>query len=581
MTQSVSAAPADNRRRGPVDPRLWRYSRSARGHLLLTVALSLVVAVAVIVSAIMIGTVLAGVITDPGARTLGDWTGELVVLAVAFAVRVGATWAQSRFAHRSASRVIGELRGEVLTAATALPPRELDPRRDATATVLTRGIEGLRDYLTGYLPALLLAVTVTPLTLLVILFTDLTSAMIVVITLPLIPVFMILIGLLTKGKAEASLRTMTALSAQLLDLIAGLPTLRALGRHVGTADGGRERGTADGGRERGPAARVRDLGDRHRRTTMSSLRIAFLSSMVLELLATLSVALIAVSIGLRLVFGEMGLRAGVIALVLAPEVYLPLRTVGAQFHAAEDGMAAADKAFGVLDGRKERTSDTGRPVQAGPVTLRGVGMRSRSGWAPRGLDLTIEPGRVTALTGPNGAGKSTALQLILGLSEPDEGRVRVGERDVRDLEPHAWWRSVSWLPQQPVLIPGTLRENLDLTGPVQTNARAVDEACAATGFDEVLADLADGWDTAVGVGGLGLSLGQRQRLALTRALLTDAPLLLLDEPTAHLDPESERRVLAAIRSLAAAGRAVLIVGHRDSVLAAADTVVTTAAEVTA
>ncbi|MFF0814821.1 thiol reductant ABC exporter subunit CydD [Rhodococcus sp. NPDC003318] len=563
MSSSAPAARADVRRRGPVDPRLWRYSRSARGHLLLTVALSLVVAVAVIVSAVMIGTVLAGVITDPGARALGDWTGELVVLAIAFAVRTLATWTQSRYAHRSASRVIGELRGEVLTAATALSPRDLDPRRDETATVLTRGIEGLRDYLTGYLPALLLAVTVTPLTLLVIVFTDLTSAVIVMITLPLIPIFMILIGLLTKGRSAASLRTMTALSAQLLDLIAGLPTLRALGR------------------ERGPTARVRDLGDRHRRTAMSSLRIAFLSSMVLELLATLSVALIAVSIGLRLVFGEMGLRAGVIALVLAPEVYLPLRTVGAQFHAAEDGMAAADKAFGVLDGRDRAAREGDGPVPEGVVSLRGVGVRSRSGWAPRGLDLTLEPGRVTALTGPNGAGKTTALHLVLGLADPDEGRVLVGGSDVRDVEPRRWWASVAWLPQHPVLIPGTLRENLELTGPVEVSADLLDNACSATGFDTVLAELPDGWNTVVGVGGLGLSLGQRQRLALTRTLLADAPLVLLDEPTAHLDPESEARVLAAVRALADRGRAVLIVGHRATVLAAADTVVTVTAEVRA
>ncbi|MGW0173109.1 thiol reductant ABC exporter subunit CydD [Rhodococcus sp. NPDC003322] len=566
MTIDTPAAPAptspsgpDTRRRGPVDPRLWRYSRSARGYLLLTVALSLVIAAAVIVSAVMIGTVLAGVITDPGARTVGHWSGELAVLAGAVVVRTLATWVQARYAHRSASRVIGELRGEVLAAATARPPRELDPLRNETATVLTRGIEGLRAYLTGYLPALLLAVTVTPLTLLVILFTDLTSAVIVVITLPLIPVFMILIGLLTKGKAAASLRTMTTLSAQLLDLIAGLPTLRALGR------------------ERGPAARVRELGDEHRRTAMASLRIAFLSSMVLELLATLSVALIAVSIGLRLVFGEMGLRAGVIALVLAPEVYLPLRTVGAQFHAAEDGMAAADKAFGVLDDRADSTVTGGTAVPAGPVTLHGVGMRSRVGWAPRGVDLSVEPGRVTALTGPNGAGKSTVLQAILGLADPDEGRVLVGGTDVRDLDLRRWWRSVAWLPQHPVLIPGTLRENLDLTGPVTVDPQDLEKACTATGFDEVLRELPAGWETAVGVGGTGLSLGQRQRLALTRVLLTDSPLVLLDEPTAHLDPETEQRVLAAIRGLAASGRGVLLIGHRAPVLAAADIVVTVGA----
>ncbi|MFC4603547.1 thiol reductant ABC exporter subunit CydD [Rhodococcus kronopolitis] len=564
MSVDTEAAPESSpRRRGPVDPRLWRYSRSARGYLLLTVGLALVTAATVIVSAVMIGTVLAGVITDPGARTVGAWRTELAVLAAAVLVRTGSTWAHARFAHRSASRVIGELKGEVLGVATEMSPRELDPRRDELATVLTRGIEGLRDYLTGYLPALLLAVTVTPVALLVIALTDVTSAVIVVVTLPLIPVFMILIGLLTRGKADASLRTMTALSGQLLDLLAGLPTLRALGR------------------ERGPADRVRELGDAHRRTTMASLRVAFLSSMVLELLATLSVALIAVSIGLRLVYGNMGLRDGVVALILAPEVYLPLRMVGAQFHAAEDGKAAADKAFGVLDEQRAAPVGGSVPAASGAVTLRGVGVRSRGGWAPRGLDVTAEPGRVTVLTGANGSGKSTALQLILGLADADEGEVLVGATPVRDLDAADWWRRVGWLPQHPVLIPGTLRENLELTGPVAASEADLVKSCAATGFDEVLEELPDGWDTVVGTGGLGLSVGQRQRLALTRVLLSPAPVLLLDEPTAHLDAATEAKVLASLRAQAARGAAVLVVGHRPAVRAAGDAVVTVRADVTA
>lgn len=559
-TETEAAPESPTRGRGPVDPRLWRYSRSARGYLLLTVALALVTAVTVIVSAVMIGTVLAGVITDPATRSVGAWRTELAVLAGAILVRTVSTWAHARFAHRSASRVIGELRGELLTAATELSPRELDPRRDEVATVLTRGIEGLRAYLTGYLPALLLAVTVTPLALLVIALTDVTSAVIVVVTLPLIPVFMILIGLLTRGKAEASLATMTSLSGQLLDLLAGLPTLRALGR------------------ERGPADRVRELGDAHRRTTMASLRVAFLSSMVLELLATLSVALIAVSIGLRLVFGNMGLRDGVVALILAPEVYLPLRMVGAQFHAAEDGKAAADKAFDILDGRGTGPLGGGEVADSATVTLRGVGVRSRGGWAPRRLDVTAEPGRVTVLAGANGSGKSTALQLILGLANPDEGEVLAGGTPVHRLDTTRWWHEVAWLPQHPVLVPGTLRENLELTGPVDADELDIEKACAATGFDTVLAELPDRWDTTVGVGGLGLSVGQRQRLALTRVLLSPAPILLLDEPTAHLDADTEATVLASLRRLAAAGRTVLLVGHRPSVLAAGDTVVTTQSE---
>ncbi|MCA1004808.1 thiol reductant ABC exporter subunit CydD [Rhodococcus hoagii] len=543
-------------RSGPVDPRLWKYSASARGYLILTVVLSAVNVAMVIVSAVLIGTILAGVITSD-RRDIADWRTDLMWLAAAIAVRVLAAWLHARYAHRAANRVVAELEVEVLESATRMSPRELDPRRDEIATVLTRGIRGLAPYLTGYLPALILAATLTPATFVVIALQDLTAAMIVVITLPLIPVFMILIGLLTKGKSEANLGAMTRLSGQLMDLLAGLPTLRALGR------------------EHGPAARVRELGDAHRKTTMSSLRVAFLSSMVLEMLATLSVALIAVSIGLRLVFGNMELEPGIVALILAPEVYLPLRMVGMQFHAAEDGLAAANKAFAVIDEAPERRSSaTGSEVPAdNSVDLVGVSVHSRSGLAPHRLDVSCPPGAVTVLTGANGSGKSTALQVILGLAEPVEGEVRVGGVDVADLDRTRWWDRIAWLPQHPVLLPGTLAENLALVGPVDPDSDEVRRACRATGFDEVLTELPRGWDTVVGTGGTGLSLGQRQRLALTRLLVSPRPVLLLDEPTAHLDDDTERTVLNSLRDLAREGRTVVVVGHRPTVLAAGDRVV--------
>ncbi|MGF7122220.1 thiol reductant ABC exporter subunit CydD [Rhodococcus sp. AG1013] len=548
------------RRGGPVDPRLWKYSASARGYLILTVVLSAINVAMVIVSAVLIGTILAGVITSD-RRSLADWRTDLMWLAAAVAVRVLAAWLHARYAHRSANRVVAELEVEVLQAAVRMPPRTLDPRRDEIATVLTRGVRALAPYLTGYLPALILAATLTPATLVVIVMQDLTAAMIVVITLPLIPVFMILIGLLTKGKSEQTLAALTRLSGQLLDLLAGLPTLRALGR------------------EHGPATRVRELGDAHRKTTMSSLRVAFLSSMVLELLATLSVALIAVSIGLRLVFGNMELEPGIVALILAPEVYLPLRMVGAQFHAAEDGVAAATKAFGVLDeAAEQRPTGTRAVVAEGAVVeLAGVSVRSRSGTAPDRLDARCLPGAVTVLTGANGSGKSTALQVVLGLTEPDAGSVRIDGTDVRDLDPAGWWAQIAWLPQHPVIVPGTLAENLALVGDVDTDAERLQQACRATGFDDVLAELPRGWDTVVGAGGLGLSLGQRQRLALTRLLVSSRPVLLLDEPTAHLDEETERTVLNSLRELARHGRTVVVVGHRPTVLAAGDQVTEVAA----
>ena len=338
----------------------------------------------------------------------------------------------------------------------------------------------------------------------------------------------------------------------MLDLLAGLPTLRALGR------------------ERGPQDRVTELGESHRERAMSALRIAFLSGMVLELLATLCVALVAVSIGLRLVFGDMALTAGIIALILAPEVYQPLRTVGERFHAAEDGLAAADRAFTLLEERASQASGSVRPSAVGRIVVRDLTVASRDGMAPSGLSAECTPGTVTVLTGPNGSGKSTALQAILGLVEPDSGSVSLGGCAVADVDRDWWWQRVAWLPQRPVVLAGTLRDNLELVGPPGADPVA---AAEESGFDEVLDELPSGWDTMVGTGGVGLSLGQRQRLALTRVLASGKPVLLLDEPTAHLDGDSEARVLAALRGRAAEGATVVVVGHRPAVLAAADVVV--------
>ncbi|PPJ18613.1 thiol reductant ABC exporter subunit CydD [Nocardia nova] len=596
----------------PVDPRLWRHARSARRYLIISVGLSLVITAGIVVAALMLARIAAGVITDPGQRTIGAWTAELAILAAAIAVRTVASWWQSRLAHRAGAQVVAELENSVLAAGAALPPRELDRRRTELAVVVGDGLGGLRAYLTGYLPALLLAVLVPPVVLAVIAVHDLTAAIIILVTLPLIPIFMILIGLMTQGRAADALAATTRLSDQMLDLFAGMPTLRALGRETGAAEDG------------APTMRhrVRELGEALHKRTMATLRMAFLSSMVLEMLATLCVALVAVSIGMRLVFGHMGLYAGLLGLILAPEVYLPLRAVGERFHAAQDGMAAAERAFAILEpDRTERDLSAGVtgarevPVEAnapteprradarsvrrsgepraarvpvtvepgtGDIELRDVWVRARDGYAPAGLSGVLRPGAVTALIGPNGSGKSTALQVILGLMAPERGTVLAGGRPVGELDPDGWWSHIAWLPQRPVLLPGTLRENLELFGAqagdggrggTTGRAEAVDNACAAASFDAVLAELPDGWDTVVGPGGVGLSLGQRQRLALVRVLAADRPILLFDEPTAHLDEHSEATVLAALTERARAGATVVVVAHRPTVLAIADHII--------
>jgi ATP-binding cassette subfamily C protein CydD len=560
----------------PLDPRLMRHARAARGYVLLTAGLGAATAAAVVAQAWLLAHATAPVVT--GGAGLPDVLPLVGWLAVVLALRALLVGVQERYAHRAASRVVAELRAGVLARAVDLGPRWLaEGHAAATTTLVTRGLDALEPYFVRYLPQLLLAVTVTPAVLAVIAGLDAVAGVTIAVTLPLIPVFMVLVGRLTQHYATERLAVMQRLGVQLLDLLAGLATLKALGR------------------ERGPAARVRELGAAYRRTTMQTLRVAFLSGAVLELLATLSVALVAVGVGLRLVFGELDLTTGLLVLVLAPEVYLPLRQVGAHFHASADGVAAAHEAFGVLDTRPPARGNQVAPdLGRGVVAWEGVGVQApgRDRWAPARLSATVRTGRVLALAGPNGSGKSTAAAVLLGLVRPDRGRVVLRpadgtEVDLADVDPATWWRQVAWVPQRPALLPGSLLDNVLGTAalaapeagppPAQVDATALARAAALTGLDAVVDALPAGWGTTLGHGGAGLSVGQRQRVALTRAVLGTQPLVVLDEPTAHLDARSEERLVAAVRAIAASGRAVVVVAHRPALLAAADDVVAVSA----
>ncbi|MET4226156.1 thiol reductant ABC exporter subunit CydD [Oerskovia enterophila] len=561
----------------PLDPRLLRQARAARGYVVLTAVLGLVTAGLVVAQALLIASVLAPAIQ--GSLSLPDVGTPLTLLAAVVAVRAGVAWAQERFALKAATKTVAELREQVVSHAVALGPRWLATGRGpAVATLATRGLDDLEPYMVRYLPQLLLAATVTPATLAVVLGLDWISAIIIAVTIPLIPVFMILVGQLTAGTSERRLEVMQRLGSQVLDLMAGLPTLRAFGR------------------EHGPEKRVRALGDANRRATMGTLRVAFLSGMVLELLTTLSVALVAVGIGLRLVYGEVGLEPALAVLVLAPEVYLPLRQVGMHFHASTDGIAAANQAFEVLDEPLRPVGTTPAPSLAGSrITFEGVSVRAgdRDVLAPAALTTTFgsaggeagsasdapSSGTVVALTGPSGSGKTTTALVLLGLLAPDAGRVVVTPRegepvDLAEIDPATWWPQVAWVPQRPTLTPGTVREVV-LDGREVPDDELAD-AARLSGLDAVLDVLPDGWATPIGQGGVGLSVGQRQRVALTAALLGDpsrVPLVVLDEPTAHLDARGERAVLDAVRAWRDQGRTVVVVAHRTSLVELADQVV--------
>ncbi|WKD33764.1 thiol reductant ABC exporter subunit CydD [Streptomyces xanthophaeus] len=544
----------------PIDPRLLRYARSTRLFLGAVVALGLAGAGLVVGQAMLIAEIVVGAF-ERGLDGQALRTPLLLLAAVALG-RGLIAWLTELAAHRAGAAVKSELRGRLLDRAAELGPAWLAGQRTGSLVSLaTRGVDALDDYFSRYLPQLGLAVVVPVAVLARIVTEDWVSAAIIVVTLPLIPVFMILIGMATQSRMDRQWRLLSRLSGHFLDVVAGLPTLKVFGRAKAQAES------------------IRKITDDYRRATMRTLRIAFLSSFALELLATLSVALVAVTIGMRLVHGELDLYTGLVILILAPEAYLPLRQVGAQYHAAAEGLAAAEEIFEVLE--TPTTGTTGKAELPGGAPLRieieGIAVRyeGRGEDSPRPVSLTVGPGECVALTGPSGAGKSTLLQVLLGFVTPTAGRVRVAGVDLAELSSVQWRQQIAWVPQRPHLFAGTIAENVRLARAGASDAD-VSQALKDAGAWEFVTALPRGVKTLLGEGGVGLSAGQRQRLALARAFLADRPVLLLDEPTAALDGETEAGIVDAVRRLSA-GRTVLLVVHRPALLAVADRVVAMAA----
>jgi thiol reductant ABC exporter CydD subunit len=542
-------------RPGAIDPRLLRHARATRPFLVASIVLGSVTALLIIAQAWLLADVIAAALA--GGKGVAQLTLPLGVLLSVVLARATVAWGRELVAHRSSARAKAQLRAALLAHLGALgPSRPGEQRTGELAVLATRGIDALDGYFSLYLPQLCLAFIVPVAVLAVVLDRDWISALIIAGTLPLIPLFMALVGMATRDRMELQLRFLHQLAGHFLDVVGGLTTLKVFGR---------------------AKAQIRAIGevtDRYRRAAMSTLRVTFLSSLILELVATISVAIVAVEIGLRLMDGDLGVRTALFVLVLAPEAYLPLRLLGANYHASAEGMGAAQQVFAVLEtplparGRLTDVPDPARAVIS--VDDLRVQYPERGGPALDGLSLTVEPGEILAVTGPSGCGKSTLLTVLLGFLRPQSGSVCIDGVELADLDPDAWRARVAWMPQRPHLFAASIADNIRLGRHGATNA-AVWEAVEAAGLSDVVAKQPHGLETMLGDRGSGLSVGERQRVALARAFLRDAPLLLLDEPTANLDGATEDEVLAALGRLVR-GRTVVVVAHRPPLVALADRV---------
>jgi thiol reductant ABC exporter CydD subunit len=538
-----------------LDARLFRRARAARVLLATDAAIGLAAALLVLAQAVLLARVAA---RSFGGASLRDVAPPLLLLVAVVTGRAAAAWGFDALGRRAAADVLSQLRLDLVAKRLHDRPAALDGGRSGEiATAAVAGVDALEAAFARYLPQLVLAVVVPVAVLVVVASIDLLAAGVMLLTLPLVPLFMWLIGRYTERRTRARWQALSLLATHFLDVVRGLPTLRAFNRGTSQAE------------------QIARISEEYRRTTMGTLRVAFLSGAVLELAATLGIALVAVTVGVRLVDGGIGFEPALTVLVLAPELYLPLRNLASQFHASADGLAVAERLLDAVDdlpsgpsGRVATPSPRDAPVRLEQVFYAYPG---RDAVVLRGVDLVLAPGETVALVGPSGAGKSTVASLLLRFAEPTSGRLLAGNVDLAAADADAWRARIAWVPQRPTLFRGTVADNIRLGAPGASDAevRAAAILAEAHGF---VGALPGGYDTVVGDGGRPLSSGERQRVALARAFLRDAPLVVLDEPTANLDPESAHRVGRAIERLRQ-GRTVVLIVHRPELAIQADRIV--------
>ncbi len=560
------ARTADSSTGGPlaprVDRRLAKESTAARPHFAVAGVLGLATAALVVAQAALLAQVISEVaISHAGLSRVRD---SLIALAAVFVARSLVAGGFEFSGRLAAARVLAELRHRVAQQLLIVRPgRARGERTGELAAAAVQGVDGLEAYFAGYLPALMLAVMVPVAVLIWVVPLDPIVALIFAVTIPVLITFMILIGVGAQSRTRRRWQALSLLSSHFLDVVSGLETLRAHRR------------------EGVQVEILAGVGERYREETMGTLRLAFLSALVLELCAMLGTGLAAATVGVQLVGGHLELDAGLTVLLLAPELYGPLRQVGQQFHATADGLAAAGRLLEVLDepallsrspGAAAAGAGTPCPSRM-PLRFDRVSFTYPGSDAEvlHDLNLTLAAGEFVAITGPSGAGKSTLAALALRLADPTVGAVRCGNTDLRTVAVDAWRSQTAWVPQRAKLFADTLAANIALAAP-DAGVENVGRAVVAAGLAELVASLPAGLTTRIGDGGRRLSAGEAQRVALARAFLADSPLVVLDEPTANLDDSVAEQIGHSIVALAR-DRTVLLITHDLRLAARADRVV--------
>jgi ATP-binding cassette subfamily C protein CydCD len=534
----------------PFDPRLLRYSRSSRGFIFSIILIGAIGALFTIAQAYLLVDLICRFFQHK--EPFDSLHGEIIKLGLVFLARAILAFTNDRIAALASSKMRNELRSEIMKKTLDNNGSDSSELGVAGLAVLvTKGINNLDGYFAKFLPQLFIAVIV-PITVgITIAIRDWKSGAIILLTIPLIPIFGILIGRFTASATEKKWETLGVLSGYFLDLLSGITTLKVYGR------------------EKLQGKKLKDVGERYRVETMKVLRISFLSSLALELIATLSVALLAVTIGLRLVDGSMPLSTGLFVLVLAPEVYWPIRQVSGYFHAASDGIAAFNQLFAILE-KPERTGDE----SIDETTLTSISWSELTVHYPRRAEVKIPAGElhrseVHALVGPSGSGKSTLAAVLLGFVTPSTGRVLIktteGTFDLNSLDIRSWRSFIAWQPQEPKFPIGSVTEILRHANPTASDDELVE---ALQRVDLSILDLPDGLQTELGTLQQKLSIGQLRKIALARALLKGAMLIILDEPTASVDDISESTISRLLADEASTGAMILLISHRELMISA-------------